>query len=181
MCMNLVFSLSGIYLTSRYRYLPYATPGQTQGYRLPVSPVYQSINSTNIPPKFPHSSYLPIHNTQIPSSLIYSSPSFVPVVGDHQTTYIQAASSSTTQSSFLPDLTHVPTIPNIRPGPDGWKQVVRDWEHADPSRNHHYALRNWKPEWAKEMKLASIYNKRKLIATEFIEEYVHLSYSSFTQ
>ncbi|KAF8831747.1 hypothetical protein HHX47_DHR1001247 [Lentinula edodes] len=82
-----------------------------------------------------------------------------------------AASSSTTQSSFLPDLTHVPTIPNIRPGPDGWKQVVRDWDHADLSRNHHYALRNWKPEWAKEMKLASIYNKRKLIATEFIEEF----------
>ncbi|KAH7871951.1 uncharacterized protein C8R40DRAFT_1273810 [Lentinula edodes] len=126
---------------------------------------------TNIPPKFPHSSFLPIRNTQIPSSLIYSSASFVPVVGDHQTTYIQAASSSTTQSSFLPDLTHVPTIPNIRPGPDGWKQVVRDWDHADPSRNHHYALRNWKPEWAKEMKLASIYNKRKLIATEFIEEF----------
>ncbi|KAJ3856399.1 hypothetical protein EV368DRAFT_32460 [Lentinula lateritia] len=142
-----------------------------EGYRLPVSPAYQSINSTNIPPKFLHSSYLPIHNTQIPSSLIYSSTSFVPVVGDHQTTYTQAASSSTTQSSFLPDLTHVPTIPNIRPGPDGWKQVVRDWEHADPSRNHHYALRNWKPEWAKEMKLASIYNKRKLIATEFIESF----------
>ncbi|KAJ3858891.1 hypothetical protein EV359DRAFT_16645, partial [Lentinula novae-zelandiae] len=56
-------------------------------------------------------------------------------------------------------------------GPEGWKQIIHDWEHADPNRHHHYALRDWKTEWAKATKLASNYNKCKLIATEFIEEF----------
>lgn len=59
-------------------------------------------------------------------------------------------------------------------GSDGWKQIVQDWEHPDPSRALEVALKDWDPSWYSGSRAASrhtgsLYGQRRLIATEFIE------------
>ncbi|KAJ4475118.1 hypothetical protein C8R41DRAFT_869964 [Lentinula lateritia] len=134
-------------------------------------PGYRHTNGPNISPSFIYPAIHSTNSVSIPSEIYAPPPPLIPPSKNPQTTYIQASSMSSSPPAFLPGLEHLPTIPNIRPGPEGWKQIVHDWEHADPNRHHHYALRDWKTEWAKATKLASNYNKRKLIATEFIEEF----------
>ena len=65
-------------------------------------------------------------------------------------------------------------IPPVPRGPDGWKQVVRDWEYPDPHRALEFALKDWEPSWysgsrAASLPSGSLYNQRRLIATEFIQ------------
>ena len=68
-------------------------------------------------------------------------------------------------------------IPPVQHGPDGWKQVVHDWEHPDPSRALEVALKDWQPSWylgsqAASQPSSSLYAQRRLIATEIIDVYV---------
>jgi hypothetical protein len=71
-------------------------------------------------------------------------------------------------------------IPKVPDGEEGWKQVVRDWEHADPSRSLLVALKDWPAEWYSRSEcasatLGSLRNQRKIIATEFIDRCVGIS------
>ena len=66
-------------------------------------------------------------------------------------------------------------IPPVPCGPDGWKQVVRDWEHPDPSRALKFTLKDWEPSWfsgsrAASLPSGSLYSQRRLITTEFIQK-----------
>ena len=68
-------------------------------------------------------------------------------------------------------------IPPILHGPNGWKQVVWDWEHPDPSRVLKFALKDWEPSWfsgsrATSLPSGSLYSQRRLITTEFIQKWV---------
>jgi hypothetical protein len=65
-------------------------------------------------------------------------------------------------------------IPKVPDGEDGWKQVVRDWEYADPSRSLLVPLKDWPADWysrsaSASTTLGSLRNHRKIIATEFID------------
>ncbi|KAJ7592422.1 hypothetical protein C8J56DRAFT_1044894 [Mycena floridula] len=62
-------------------------------------------------------------------------------------------------------------IPNITKGLNGWKQIVKDWEFADPACSLNIALRDWTEEEIQASKLGSKYNHRQMIATEFIDEF----------
>ncbi|KAF7980054.1 hypothetical protein HWV62_39826 [Athelia sp. TMB] len=70
-------------------------------------------------------------------------------------------------------------IPNVPKGELGWRQVVKDWEEADPRRGLHVPLRDWPPEWysrsergtAASATVGTLRNHRKIIALEFIETY----------
>ena len=63
-------------------------------------------------------------------------------------------------------------VPEIsrRMGATAWKQVVRDWEYPDRSRNHHTALEHWKHEWHASSRQSQLWGQRRTIALEFIEE-----------
>ena len=68
-------------------------------------------------------------------------------------------------------------IPPVQRGPDGWKQVVRDLEHPNPSTALEVALKDWQPSWYSGSRAASqpsgsLYAQHRLIATEFIDVYV---------
>ncbi|KAF9069400.1 hypothetical protein BDP27DRAFT_1447711 [Rhodocollybia butyracea] len=107
-----------------------------------------------------------------PSSLVLDTVSVPYATGPSKATYAQLAATvshpSKSSGILLPGLAHLPVIPKISPGPDAWKQVILDWDKADPVRDHHYALKNWKVEWAKETKLSAHYGQQKMIALEFI-------------
>jgi hypothetical protein len=60
-------------------------------------------------------------------------------------------------------------IPSIPQGPDGWRQVVKDWEYADPNRSL-LPLWDWKDSWLKDSKQSQKYHNWRMIAIEFIEE-----------
>lgn len=49
-------------------------------------------------------------------------------------------------------------------GATAWKQVVRDWEYPDPSRNHHTALEHWKHEWHASNRQSQLWGQRRTIA-----------------
>jgi hypothetical protein len=64
-------------------------------------------------------------------------------------------------------------IPRVY-GADGWRQVLKDWEHPDNSRSLAVALKDWPEEWysratSSSKDYGSLYNQRRLIATEYIE------------
>ena len=64
-------------------------------------------------------------------------------------------------------------IPQVPHGKEGWKQVIRDWEHADPSRSLEVALKKWDPSWYSGSQEASqpngsLYNQCRIIAKEFM-------------
>ena len=64
--------------------------------------------------------------------------------------------------------THV--IPEIgrKLGARAWRQVIKDWEEADPSRGHEVALVNWDPKWHRSSGESVKYGQRQMIALEFI-------------
>ncbi|KAJ7590499.1 hypothetical protein C8J56DRAFT_1046766 [Mycena floridula] len=62
-------------------------------------------------------------------------------------------------------------IPNIPKGPNGWHQVVKDWDQADPSRSLTLALKDWTEDEIRRSKLGSKYNQRRMVATEFIDRF----------
>ncbi|KAK7451237.1 hypothetical protein VKT23_012575 [Stygiomarasmius scandens] len=88
-------------------------------------------------------------------------------------TYFQIASSSLQTTSLPLSAPGIPVIPPVsrKQGADGFLQVVRDWEHADPRRGLTRALRDWPKEWLQEVGRQALYGQREMIATEFIEEY----------
>ena len=60
--------------------------------------------------------------------------------------------------------------------PDGWKQVVWDWEDPDPGRALEVALKDWQSSWysgswAASQPSSSRYAQCRLIVTEFIDVY----------
>ncbi|KAJ7585443.1 hypothetical protein C8J56DRAFT_1087359, partial [Mycena floridula] len=59
-------------------------------------------------------------------------------------------------------------IPNVAKGNDAWRQVVKDWEFADPSRSLMIPLRDWTTEDLRSSKQGQKHNNRRLVATEFI-------------
>ncbi|KAG2004367.1 hypothetical protein CC2G_002931 [Coprinopsis cinerea AmutBmut pab1-1] len=62
-------------------------------------------------------------------------------------------------------------IPEIRGmGPDAWRQVVRDWDFPDPSRNHRRPLKELSKGDVPQ-KQRQLYHLRKVIAEEFINVY----------
>lgn len=68
-------------------------------------------------------------------------------------------------------------IPPVSRGPNGWREIVHDWQYADPSRGLHVALREWDPSWYSGSREASLdngalYCQRRIIANEFLEMYV---------
>jgi len=67
-------------------------------------------------------------------------------------------------------------VPNIsrRLGAKAWKQVVHDWEHPDASWKHFTALKDWKHEWHASSRQSQLWGQRRMIALEFIHEYVVL-------
>jgi len=86
----------------------------------------------------------------------------------------QTPHKPTTQNRAAPVPSH--TIPKVPDGEDGWKQVVRDWEYADPSRSLLVPLKDWPVDWylraaCASTTLGSLRNQRKIIATEFIDVY----------
>ncbi|KAF8519606.1 hypothetical protein BU17DRAFT_47589 [Hysterangium stoloniferum] len=53
-----------------------------------------------------------------------------------------------------------------------WKQIIRDWECADPPRGHYIPLRDWDPKWLRGENRTTFgvkYHQRKLIAIEYID------------
>jgi hypothetical protein len=69
---------------------------------------------------------------------------------------------------FLGSLTgHV--VPEIgkRYGEKGWRQALRDWERADPQRNHTVPLREWPHEWRTAKANAQQFHNREVIANAF--------------
>ncbi|KAJ3845839.1 hypothetical protein EV368DRAFT_90008 [Lentinula lateritia] len=125
---------------------------------------------------YPYQGYIIWPSPPLPKSSFIPSPSSylsqMAAPAPNQAIYASTASSAPQPSTkILPELDYRPIIPKIRPSPSAWKQVIIDWEHPDPSRDHHYALKDWKPEWAKVTQQAALYGQRKLIALEFIERF----------
>ncbi|KAF8527497.1 hypothetical protein BU17DRAFT_81680 [Hysterangium stoloniferum] len=53
-----------------------------------------------------------------------------------------------------------------------WKQIIRDWECADPPRGHYIPLKDWDPEWLRGENRTMFgvkYRQRKLVAIEYID------------
>ncbi|KAF9060435.1 hypothetical protein BDP27DRAFT_1430099 [Rhodocollybia butyracea] len=150
---------------SPYEYSHFATPPPKAHYS---------------PPTLVPLSFSQTYSHQFPvSALAFSStPGFASktsptsyTTGPSKATYSQLATTGPPKSGsiLLPGLAHLPVIPKISPGPDAWKQVVLDWDKTDPTRDHHYALKDWKPEWAKETRLSTHYGQHRMIALEFID------------
>jgi len=86
----------------------------------------------------------------------------------------QPAPCNATTPSHRPAPVPSRIIPKVPDGEEGWKQVVRDWEHADPSRSLTVPLKDWPPAWYSRSEcasatLGSLRNQRKIIALEFID------------
>jgi hypothetical protein len=78
----------------------------------------------------------------------------------------------------LPETSRI--IPTVPRGENGWQVVVSDWEMGDESRSLPVPLKDWPEEWysgAAGKTLGTLYNNRRLIATEFIKQYVPLTSS----
>lgn len=99
---------------------------------------------------------------------MFSSPLF----SNHQNQTPYTSSQTTAPPPLVPPKRHL-IIPNIAKGVDAWKQVINDWEYSDPTRSLVTPLSEWTEADLRESKMGSKYNQRKLIATEFIEMYVH--------
>lgn len=148
-----------------------------------VQPSFQSYNPNlhHHSPSFLHYPATPSHAMPYSSMSTFSASSVTTIpsmIGPSQVMYNQTAPSTKT---FLPGLAHIPAVPKIPRSIDAWKQVVHDWDKADPSRNHHYALKDWKQEWPKATKQAVLYSNRKTIALEFIDQCVEFFYSIITE
>jgi hypothetical protein len=64
-------------------------------------------------------------------------------------------------------------IPKVPRGADGWRTVISDWEEGDESRSLPVPLKDWPQEWYSRESgrtLGTLYNNRRLIATEFIKQ-----------
>ncbi|KZP09244.1 hypothetical protein FIBSPDRAFT_900621 [Athelia psychrophila] len=67
-------------------------------------------------------------------------------------------------------------IPRVPDGESGWRQVVKDWENADPNRGLDVPLRDWPASWysrssSTNSTQGALRNNRKMIALEFINTY----------
>ncbi|KAF9554482.1 hypothetical protein CPC08DRAFT_766691 [Agrocybe pediades] len=62
----------------------------------------------------------------------------------------------------------IPSFPSDAKHSEHWEIVVRDWEHADPSRSLYVALKDWDPEWHKRTGLSVLYGQHEQITEEFI-------------
>lgn len=141
------------------------------------------LNYTPPAPSFTHPSYHPGSFSHSPSPL--STPPIVhsfPAALSPATRPLPWSSYSPIPSS-LGSFTPPPPLP-IQPletaaviipdlGQGGWKQAVRDWECADPTRNHHRPLKDMKerdPQAYKALGPANQmkYTQRKRVAEEFI-------------
>ncbi|KAF8523168.1 hypothetical protein BU17DRAFT_64060 [Hysterangium stoloniferum] len=53
-----------------------------------------------------------------------------------------------------------------------WKQIIHDWESADPSHGHYVPLKDWDPEWLRGENRTTFgvkYHQRKLVVMEYIK------------
>ncbi|KAF8506350.1 hypothetical protein BU17DRAFT_71311 [Hysterangium stoloniferum] len=53
-----------------------------------------------------------------------------------------------------------------------WKQIIHDWECADPPCGHYIPLKDWDPEWLRgenRIMFGVKYHQRKLVAIEYID------------
>ncbi|KZP03242.1 hypothetical protein FIBSPDRAFT_1019175 [Athelia psychrophila] len=80
-----------------------------------------------------------------------------------------ANSSSTCISPAVVQI--IPRVPN---GESGWRQVVKDWENADPNRGLDVPLRDWPASWysrssSTNSTQGALQNNRKMIAYEHHE------------
>ncbi|KAF5333936.1 hypothetical protein D9758_018155 [Tetrapyrgos nigripes] len=94
-------------------------------------------------------------------------------LGPVTSTHLQAALTVQNPSVFLADAPCMPIIPGIdqRAGENGWKQLVRDWETADPERGLLIPLKDWPKEWYEGVSRKALYGQREIITKEFIERY----------
>lgn len=83
------------------------------------------------------------------------------------TQYQSVQASSQPLSEDIPVLV-IPKVP--RGSETAWEQVIRDWDHPDPSRFLTIAMSEWTEEWINANNVRSHYNQRSLIAIEYIEE-----------
>ncbi|PPR07279.1 hypothetical protein CVT26_012439 [Gymnopilus dilepis] len=129
------------------------------------------------PPLTAHA-HQPLQPTSFGPAVVVATPFAVPSISksitcptareDCQTVIYPAPHSAT-----IPPPDVKPILPGISrgSGANAWKEVIRDWEHADPSRSLYVALKDWKEAWRKEKSIAVKYNVRKIVALEFIETY----------
>ncbi|KDR71666.1 hypothetical protein GALMADRAFT_75054 [Galerina marginata CBS 339.88] len=81
------------------------------------------------------------------------------------------------QQSVAPPLQvrkeHIHLIPGLtqRLSSKAWEQVVKDWEHADPSRSLYVAMKDWDPQWHKDTRQTQKFGQRQRVALEFINFY----------
>lgn len=85
-----------------------------------------------------------------------------------------SASDSSSLSSKARDSRPVPipgvTIPNIRAGPDAWKDAIIQWEQGEPARGLTIPLKDWPDAWYKhEMRTftASKRRERELVVIAY--------------
>jgi hypothetical protein len=78
----------------------------------------------------------------------------------------------------LPDV----QIPNIRRGPEAWKEAVKQWEEGDPDTGFK-ALKDWPEEWytgSQRLHFATKRSQRRVIADEY-RRYVTVLYMTVAQ
>lgn len=116
------------------------------------NPFIQSLNPPYIQP-----------NIQIPSEIVY-----------RVTNTAESTSDSPPSSQHPVQTEPLHIIPEIgrKLGATAWRQVVKDWEEADPSRCHDVALKDWNPDWHRSSCESVKYGQRQMIAIEFIERWV---------
>ncbi|KAK7028811.1 hypothetical protein VNI00_014824 [Paramarasmius palmivorus] len=104
------------------------------------------------------------HPVPINSSIIVPPLSFNPAATGYQT-----YSTAPSQSTPIPDAEFSIRVPRITCGRDvAWEQVIKDWDQPDPTREHMYALKDWKQEWIDHPAFAMQYRDRRKIALEFV-------------
>jgi len=102
---------------------------------------------------------VPPHGHGQPSSLHYFNNSIPPPSIPYSW---QTTSFTPTQSKHpIPELGR-----NLRKC--AWKQVVKDWEHPDPSRSLFVAMKDWDSTFFKSRAEEVKFGQRQLIAVEFI-------------
>ncbi|KIM44296.1 hypothetical protein M413DRAFT_25722 [Hebeloma cylindrosporum] len=74
------------------------------------------------------------------------------------------ANSTRPTKHFVPELGR-----NLRKR--AWEQIVKDWEHPDPSRSLFVAMKNWDSTFFKSKAEEVKFGQRQMIAVEFIDTY----------
>jgi hypothetical protein len=157
---------------------------QLQAWQQQLSEPSSRISSDDCLPPPNRISMLPVffpHYSQPPSQVhgTWSAGPLITHLGPLTSTHAQSASlTQGPPPSFLADAPCLPVIPEIdrRAGGDGWRQLVKDWETADPQRGLLTPLKDWPKHWydSEGVNRKALYGQREIIAKEFIERYVSL-------